>query len=107
MFLFVIFIIKKINIGIYRLTPGLLRNIAKYENPWPNVEASCGAILYCFGIKEEEFFSTIFGVARSIGVCSNLVLARAFGLPIERPGSMTLEMLENVGKKKSVILNQK
>lgn len=64
---------------LYRVTPGLLRTINKTVNPWPNVEASCGALLHCFGIREPEYFSTIFGVSRSIGVCSNMILAKAFG----------------------------
>jgi len=63
---------------VYRVTPGLLKTLGKTERIWPSVNASCGTLLYSLGIKEVDFFSTIFGVARSIGVCSNLVLARAF-----------------------------
>lgn len=67
---------------VYRVAPGLLKSIGKTEKIWPTVNASCGTLLYSLGIKEMEFFSTIFGVARSLGVCSNLILSRAFGKEI-------------------------
>ena len=63
---------------VYRVAPGLLKTVGKTDRIWPTVNASCGTLLYSLGLKETEFFSTIFGVARSLGVCSNLVLSRAF-----------------------------
>ena len=62
---------------VYRVAPGLLKTIGKTESIWPTVNASCGTLLYSLGVKESEFFSTVFGVARSIGVGCNLVLSRA------------------------------
>lgn len=64
---------------VYRVAPGLLKNVAKTDYIWPTVNASCGSLLYSMGIKEIEFYGTIFGVSRSLGVCTNLILSRAFG----------------------------
>ena len=64
---------------VYRVAPGLLKTVGKTEWVWPNVNASCGTLLYSLGIKETEFFSTVFGVSRALGVGCNLVLSRAFG----------------------------
>jgi citrate synthase len=36
----------------------------------------------------------LFGVARSLGTLSNLIWDRAMGMPIERPGSTTTELLK-------------
>lgn len=65
---------------VYRVAPGLLKTVGKTEWVWPTVNASCGTLLYSLGIKELEFFSTVFGVARSIGVGSNLILSRVLGI---------------------------
>ena len=43
------------------------------------------------GLPEYEFYTTIFAVSRAIGCFSNIIWARAIGLPLERPGSITLE----------------
>lgn len=92
---------------VYRVAPGLLKTVGKTDRVWPTVNASCGSLLYSLGVKEIDFFSTIFGVARALGVGSNLVLSRAFGLPIERPGSITMEMIEKeLGKTKKVFAKQ-
>jgi citrate synthase len=45
------------------------------------------------------FYTVIFGVSRAIGILSNLIWARAIMLPIERPGSVTLEKLEQMVRK--------
>lgn len=85
---------------IYRVAPGVIRSIKKGKNIWPTADASTGALMNIIGIKEKDFFGTVFGVSRAIGVCSNLVLGRIYGLPIERPSSMTMEMIEKEGMRK-------
>jgi hypothetical protein len=42
-----------------------------------------------------SFYTVLFGVARALGVLSQLIWDRALGLPIERPKSMTFEYIEN------------
>lgn len=67
----------------------------KYKS-YPTVDAYSGALFYEMGLTEYEFYTTIFGVSRAIGCFSNTIWARAIGLPLERPGSMTLEQLKEL-----------
>lgn len=53
-----------------------------------------------FGITQSDFYTVLFGVSRAFGVCSALVWDRALGLPIERPGSITLGKLKTLAVKK-------
>ena len=64
------------------------------KNFYPNVDAFAGALFYEMGLTEFEFYTTIFGVSRAIGCFSNTIWARAIGLPLERPASVTLEQLK-------------
>ncbi|HEY8388615.1 MAG TPA: citrate (Si)-synthase, eukaryotic [Parasegetibacter sp.] len=76
---------------IYEVVPGILQSLGKVKNPWPNVDAHSGALLVHYGMVEYEFYTVLFGVSRALGVLSNLIWARALGLPIERPKSITTE----------------
>ncbi len=53
---------------------------AQVKNPWPNVDAHSGVLLQYYGIKEENFYTVLFGVSRAIGVLSQ-VRARAGTCP--------------------------
>jgi len=44
------------------------------KNPWPNVDAHSGVLLQYYGIKEENFYTVLFGVSRAIGVLSQVTL---------------------------------
>jgi citrate synthase len=79
---------------VYEVVPEILSNIKKIQNPWPNVDAHSGALLIHYGIKEYDFFTALFGVSRALGVLAQLTISRAFGLPIERPGSITSEWIK-------------
>lgn len=84
---------------IYEVVPGVLKQLGKVKNPWPNVDAISGSLQYHYGMKEFDFYTVLFGVSRILGVSSNLVWARAVGQPIERPKSLTTKMLEDLVKK--------
>jgi citrate synthase len=79
----------------FRVIPNVLKATGKVKNPWPNVDCSSGVILHHYGIKEFDFYTVIFGVSRALGVLPTLTCARAYGLPIERPGSVTLDWIKN------------
>ncbi len=81
---------------VYEVVPGVLGELGKVKNPWPNVDAISGSLQYHYGITEFDFYTVMFGVSRILGVSANLVWSRALGLPIERPKSLTTEMLEAV-----------
>jgi citrate synthase len=48
------------------------------KNPWPNVDAHSGVLLQYYGIKEENFYTVLFGVSRAIGVLSQVMSMRDF-----------------------------
>lgn len=75
---------------LYRIVPPILSEIGKIKNPWPNVDAYSGALLYHYGIKEYTFYTVLFGVSRALGVLASLVNDRIYGMPIERPTSHPL-----------------
>lgn len=79
--------------------PPVLKASGKAKNPFPNVDALSGTIMQYYGLKEANYYTVIFSVSRAIGVMSQLVCARLFGLPIERPNFVTIGFLEDVVKK--------
>jgi citrate synthase len=81
---------------LYKVVPPILKEQGKAKNPWPNVDAQSGVIQWHYGLKEYDYYTVLFGVGRAIGVLSNIVWDRALGYPIERPKSVTTDMLEEV-----------
>ena len=79
---------------VYEVVPDILAATGKVKNPWPNVDAHSGQLLTHYGFVEYEFYTVLFWVSRSLGTLSNLILDRAIGMPIERPGSTTTELLK-------------
>ncbi len=80
--------------NIYEVVPPILQSLGKVKNPWPNVDAHSGALLVHYGLKEYEFYTVLFGVSRALGVLASLIWDRALGLPIERPKSVTTELVK-------------
>jgi citrate synthase len=79
---------------VYDVVPPILESLGKVKNPWPNVDAHSGALLVHYGLKEYEFYTVLFGVSRSLGVLASLIWDRALGFPIERPKSVTTELVK-------------
>jgi len=84
---------------LYKIVPQVLMDHGKAKNPWPNVDAQSGVIQWHYGVKEYDFYTVLFGIGRAIGICANIVWDRALGYPLERPKSVTTEMLENIAMK--------
>jgi citrate synthase len=80
--------------NIYEAVPPVLQSLGKIKNPWPNVDAHSGALLVHFGMVEYEFYTVLFSVSRALGVMASLCWDRALGLPIERPKSVTTELVK-------------
>ncbi|XP_039173938.1 citrate synthase, mitochondrial-like [Eucalyptus grandis] len=72
---------------LYEVVPPILTELEKVKIPWPNVDAHSGVLLNHFGLTEARYFTVLFGVSRSIEICSQLIWDRALGLPLERPKS--------------------
>ncbi len=81
---------------LFKVVPPILREHGKAKNPWPNVDAQSGVIQWHYGVKEVEFYTVMFAIGRAIGVGANIVWDRALGYPLERPKSLTTEMLEKL-----------
>lgn len=79
--------------AIFRVVPGVLREQGKAKDPWPNVDAISGSLLYHFGLSEFDYYTVLFGVSRSLGMCAQLVINRALGTPITRPKSVSTEWI--------------
>lgn len=79
---------------LYKVVPPILKEQGKAKNPWPNVDAQSGIIQWYYGITEFDFYTVLFGIGRAFGVLSNVIWDRALSYPLERPKSITTEMLE-------------
>lgn len=86
----------KIVSTLYEIVPDILRIHGKAKNPWPNVDAHSGCVLYHYGIEEFDFYTVLFGVSRAQGVLAWYVWARLLGASLERPKSVTTEYLESL-----------
>lgn len=81
--------------NIYEAVPPVLGSIAKIKNPWPNVDAHSGSLLVHYGFVEYEFYTVLFGVSRALGVLASLCWDRALGFPLERPKSVTTQLVKD------------
>jgi citrate synthase len=81
---------------LFDIVPDVLKEHGKARNPWPNVDAASGSLLYHYGIKEFQFYTVLFSMSRSLGIVSQMVLARAMGMPLTRPKSLTYEALKEL-----------
>ncbi|MGA7828651.1 MAG: citrate (Si)-synthase [Geobacteraceae bacterium] len=79
---------------IYDVAPAILKAHGKAKNPWPNLDAQSGVVHWYYGITEYDFYTVLFGVGRAIGVLATIIWDRALGYPLERPKSVTTDMLE-------------
>ncbi|MCK4606899.1 MAG: citrate (Si)-synthase [candidate division Zixibacteria bacterium] len=78
---------------VFNIVPEVLKEHGKAKNPWPNVDAGSGALLYYYGLKEFQYYTVLFSVSRSMGMLTQLVLNRALGTAITRPKSVSSEWL--------------
>lgn len=79
---------------VFNVIPGVLKEHGKAKDPWPNVDAASGCLLYHFGLTEFEYYTVLFGVSRAMGMCAQLIVSRALGEAIERPKSVTTEWMK-------------
>ncbi|GAA99275.1 uncharacterized protein L969DRAFT_16580 [Mixia osmundae IAM 14324] len=83
---------------LFKVAPGVLTEHGKTKNPFPNVDAASGSLLYHYGLTQFEFYTVTFGTSRAIGALSALVHDRIIGLPIERPKSVSMESIVQMFK---------
>ena len=81
---------------VYQILPGILKKNEKVKNPWPNVDAINGTLQYHFGVTETDFYTVLFGFSRILGITTHVLWSRALGKPLERPKSLTTDILEKM-----------
>lgn len=81
---------------LYKIVPGILQEQGKAKNPWPNLDAQTGVIQWHYGVREFDFYTVLFSIGRSIGIAANIIWDRALSYPLERPKSLTTELLEKI-----------
>ena len=87
---------------LFTVIPEVLKEHGKAKNPYPNVDAGSGALLYHFGLREFDYYTVLFGVSRALGMLSQLIVNRAMGAAITRPKSVQTDWVrEQVGAKVS------
>jgi len=83
----------------FQVIPKVLQEHGKAANPWPNVDAGSGALLYHYGLTEMRYYTVMFSVSRAMGMCSQLINSRAVMEPITRPKSVSTAWIkEQVGE---------
>lgn len=87
---------------LFRVVPPILIEQGKAKNPWPNVDAQSGCIQWHYGVQEYDFYTVLFGIGRAIGICANIIWDRALFYPLERPKSLTTDMLEEVAMRSAM-----
>jgi citrate synthase len=80
---------------MFRLIPDVLKEHGKAKNPYPNVDAGSGALLYHFGMTEFDYYTVLFGVSRGLGMMSQWIFNRAMGIPITRPKSVGTDWIKS------------
>lgn len=89
---------------LYNVVPGVLKEFSEERvkagkspiaDPYPNVDAGSGSLLYHYGLTEFEYYTVLFGISRAQGMLSQLILNRALGVPITRPKSVGTKYIKN------------
>jgi len=70
--------------------PKVLKENPKISNPYPNIDAVSGTVLTAAGFGYPEYYTVLFGLARSLGISIQVVYERCEardgkGTPIVRP----------------------
>ena len=81
---------------LFEVVPVELKKLDKVKNPWPNVDAATGSLLYHYGLKEFSYYTVMFAVSRSLGLTAQAVLNRALLRPLIRPKSVTTEDVKGI-----------
>ncbi|MEM8727556.1 MAG: citrate (Si)-synthase [Chlamydiota bacterium] len=80
----------KVAMHLRTVGPKVLKESPKISNPYPNVDAVSGTVLTAAGFPYPEYYTVLFGLARSVGISIQIVYERleardGKGTPIVRP----------------------
>ncbi len=74
---------------IYQVAPRILQEHGRAASPYPNVDAITGALLYHYGIVEQEFYTVLFGLGLALGLLAQFIVLHGIGVKLLRPRSIT------------------
>jgi citrate synthase len=80
----------KTALALRTVVPKVLKESPKIQNPFPNVDAVSGSLLYAAGLEMPEYFTVLFGWSRVVGIAAQIIDERCVmrggrGVPIYRP----------------------
>ncbi|MHC4941296.1 MAG: citrate (Si)-synthase [Planctomycetota bacterium] len=80
----------KTALALRAVVPPVLKERPKISNPYPNVDAVSGSLLYAAGLTEPDYYTLLFGWSRVAGIAAQIVDERTAlrggkGVPIYRP----------------------
>ncbi|NQV17308.1 MAG: citrate (Si)-synthase [Armatimonadetes bacterium] len=88
---------------LFEVVPDILKEYGggKIADPYPNVDAISGSLLFKYGLTMFDYYTVMFGVSRVLGFCAQAIMARGLQAPIIRPKSVTNEWIfDKLGIKK-------
>lgn len=82
---------------LFEVVPEILKTYkgGKIADPFPNVDAISGSLLYHYGMTHYDFYTVMFGISRTLGFCAQNIIARGLNQPIIRPKSITNQWLKD------------
>ncbi len=86
---------------LYEVVPDILKDYGggKIADPWPNVDAISGSLLFHYGLTMFDYYTVMFGVSRVLGFCAQAIMTRGLQAPIIRPKSVTNEWIKETLRK--------
>jgi len=77
-------------LALRQVVPAVLKEQPKIANPYPNVDAVSGSLLNAAGLRDDNYYTVLFGWSRVVGIAAQIVDERVHlrdgrGVPIYRP----------------------
>ncbi len=82
--------IFRLAVTLRKVGSEILMKKGKAADPYPNVDAVSGCLLSACGLKDENYYTVLFGLSRCVGIAGQIVWERkeargGKGIPIVRP----------------------
>ena len=82
--------------GLREIAVKVLKENPKISNPYPNVDAVSGSLVYACGLTDTTYYTVLFGLSRITGIAAQIVDERVRfrggkGAPIYRPKFIAAE----------------
>lgn len=80
----------QLSLSLRKVGSDFLKKQPKVSNPYPNVDAVSGSLLSACGLTDDDYYTVLFGLSRTVGIAAQIVYDRTVarygkGTPIIRP----------------------